>query len=240
MKLESSFFNPRNRESAVDYVFNAVITAINSHQLAPGGRLPTESELSQSLGVGRNSVREAVKKLEAYGIVRIQRSEGTFVCQEYNQRMLDPVLYGILLQPNRWRNFAQLRGALEIGTLYYACNAVTQNDLDDLEQLLKIMEQQLSQDQPDTEAILETDRRFHARIAQITQNPMICDVAEYIAKITLISRRATLQSVLYQRQTAPFLQKHRALLDVLRYKDWNKVPQAVLTHYENWETPDEI
>ena len=236
MKKESQLCNPRNRESAVDYVFNAIISAITYRELKPGGRLPTESELSQNLGVGRNSVREAIKKLEAYGIVKIQRAEGTFICQEYNQRMLDPLLYGMLLQPDSWNSFVQLRSALEIGTIHLACDLASSQDIHKLEQLAQCLGEELRKDYPNTDIILEFDRQFHGKLAQITSNQMILDVAEYIAQITLLSRRATLQAVLQQKETEPFLQKHLALLQVLKDRDYGGIQKAVLAHYEDWKT----
>ena len=236
MKKESQLCNPRNRESAVDYVFNAIISAITYRELKPGGRLPTESELSQNLGVGRNSVREAIKKLEAYGIVKIQRAEGTFICKEYNQRMLDPLLYGMLLQPDSWNSFVQLRSALEIGTIHLACDLASSQDIHKLEQLAQCLGEELRKDYPNTDIILEFDRQFHGKLAQITSNQMILDVAEYIAQITLLSRRATLQAVLQQKETEPFLQKHLALLQVLKDRDYGGIQKAVLAHYEDWKT----
>lgn len=236
MKLGSQLCNPRNQESAVDYVFNAVISAITNRELAPGDKLPTESELSQNLGVGRNSVREAIKKLEAYGIVQIQRAEGTFICQEYNQKMLDPLLYGILLRADSWDNFAQLRSALEIGTLYLACETATVQDIEELKKITDILKQQLEQEFPNIDDILNTDRRFHTQIAAITGNKMILDFIEYISQITLRSRKATLQSVLQKKTTTDFLQKHLALLNVIQNHSYADIKNAVFSHYENWES----
>ena len=74
-------------------------------------------ELCKQFGAGRNSVREAVKKLQAYGILYIKRADGTFVSENYNQKMLDPMLYSIILQKNSWQEFVELRSVIDIGTL---------------------------------------------------------------------------------------------------------------------------
>ena len=85
-------------KSVVDQVVDGVISEIIEGRLAPGSKLPTEMELCAKFGAGRNSVREAVKKLQAYGILYIKRADGTFVSENYNQKMLDPMLYSIILQ----------------------------------------------------------------------------------------------------------------------------------------------
>ena len=87
-------------KSVVDQVMDGIISQIIDGTLHPGDKLPTEMELCKQFGAGRNSVREAVKKLQAYGILYIKRADGTFVSENYNQKMLDPMLYSIILQKN--------------------------------------------------------------------------------------------------------------------------------------------
>lgn len=104
-------------KSVVDQVADGIISRIIDGSLHPGDKLPTEMELCRQFGAGRNSVREAVKKLQAYGILYIKRADGTFVSESYNQKMLDPMLYSIILQKNSWRDFVELRSVIDIGTL---------------------------------------------------------------------------------------------------------------------------
>ena len=75
-------------QSIVNKIVDNITNAIINGELNPGDKIPTEAELSESMGVGRNSVREAIKVLEAYGVVHIKRAEGTFVSQEYLSRAL--------------------------------------------------------------------------------------------------------------------------------------------------------
>ena len=72
-------------KSVVDQVADGIISRIIDGSLHPGDKLPTEMELCRQFGAGRNSVREAVKKLQAYGILYIKRADGTFVSESYNQ-----------------------------------------------------------------------------------------------------------------------------------------------------------
>ena len=98
MEKTSFLKEPVGGQSVVNKIVDNITNAIINGELNPGDKIPTEAELSESMGVGRNSVREAIKVLEAYGVVHIKRAEGTFVSQEYDSRMIYPVLYGIILQ----------------------------------------------------------------------------------------------------------------------------------------------
>ena len=227
--------NQRNQESARDHVFNTVISAISSGELKRGDKLPSELELSQSLGVGRNTVREAVKILQAYGVVAIRRPEGTFVSDSYRQKMLDPMLYGFLLQKQDWSNLIEMRGALEIGTLFLACHNVTHKDVLTLESTITDMENEIRSAAPSVDELIEYDRRFHGDIVKITGNPMILDVAEYITEFTIPSRKRATEMIIRDKTIDSFIQKHNDMVEVLRRQDYNSIEKVVMNHYEYWK-----
>lgn len=72
---------PIGQQPVVWNVIDQLTQAMTMGKLRPGDKIPTETELSESLQVSRNSVREAVKILVAYGILEIRRAEGTFIRQ---------------------------------------------------------------------------------------------------------------------------------------------------------------
>ena len=73
-------------ESTVDTIVNQMVEQIIDGTFCPGQRIPTELELAESFGVGRNSVREAVKILCAYGILEIRRADGTYICSDFSPK----------------------------------------------------------------------------------------------------------------------------------------------------------
>ena len=68
-------------ESVVQQIIDSLVEAMIRKELRPGDQIPTEMELAESLGVGRNSVREAIKILVYFGVLEIRRAEGTYVCE---------------------------------------------------------------------------------------------------------------------------------------------------------------
>lgn len=226
--------------SIVDRVFETIISAIMDGELKPGDQLPTEFSLCQNLNVGRNSVREAIKKLEAYGIVHIRRSEGTFVNEGYSQRMLDPMLYGIILQGSRWDEFIDLRRIIEIGTLYLV---LRRTDTDILIQELNVivdsMEEKMKAENPSVEEIMEDDTKFHIAIAKVLQNGMIKNITYYIIRITTPSRKKTIEMVLKDREEENFIVLHRKIVTVIKNKEFDKIEEAILAHYVYWEKEEQ-
>jgi len=66
-------------ETPVDKIINQIRNLISSGQLNPGDRLPSERKLAEKLGVGRTYVRDAIAKLEFYGILKTLPRSGTVV-----------------------------------------------------------------------------------------------------------------------------------------------------------------
>lgn len=231
--------NHRNRESALDHVFHSIVNAIINGELTPGSKLPTELELSQSLGVGRNSVREAIKILEAYGVVSIRRPEGTFVCDSYHPNMLNPMLYGLLLQNSDWSDLIQLRGVLEIGTLFSACHKANADDVAHLNDTVEELRQELASPNCSAEKILEIDRCFHAYIVEIAQSKLVLDVSEYITRITLPSRKRTIESVIEKNEMDHFIAKHEDIVAVVQNRAFQDIDRVVMSHYEYWIRTEE-
>ena len=73
---------PIKNESLVQRIINKITDSIIAGELKPGDKLPTEMELIAAFQVSRNTVREAIRTLIAYGVVEIRRPEGTFVLQQ--------------------------------------------------------------------------------------------------------------------------------------------------------------
>ena len=79
-------------ESVVQQIIDSLVEAMIRKELKPGDQIPTEMELAERLGVGRNSVREAIKILVYFGVLEIRRAEGTYVCEGFTDTMIDPII----------------------------------------------------------------------------------------------------------------------------------------------------
>lgn len=224
------------KTSAVDYVVDCITNEIISGELHPGDRLPTEPELSAKYGVGRNSVREAIKQLQAFGILFIKRADGTFVTDSYQQPMLDPMLYSLILKKRDWSDFVQLRAVIDIGTLHVAlADPDVVQIVPRLKELVEETATEMRKKEPSVEKILELDLEFHQTIAQKLGNPQVDTVTSYIAKLTIPSRRETVQKWLDDNETEQFLELHMQIVDVIARRDTSRIVQAVEEHYVYWK-----
>lgn len=223
-------------KSVVESIFDRIVSAVIEGELKPGDQLPTEMELCRDLGVGRNSVREAIKKLEAYGVVYIKRAEGTFVCEEYNRRMLDPMLYGMILQQDSWEDMIELRRVLDIGTLFVMIgHGCGQEQMESLKRTVETLKEVMMVEKPSVTAIMDVDTDFHMQIARITNNEQLINITDYITRITIPSRRKTIKRVLETGGKEHFIDLHRQLVQVIEHKQYDQIEKAVMDHYVYWK-----
>ena len=118
-----------NRSSVVQRVIDRLTEAIVSGELKPGDRIPTEMELAEQMGVARNSIREAVKILVYIGVLEIRRADGTFVGDGFSESLIDPMVYGIILNQQNEQELNELRTMIESGVMRLAIEKASDKEL---------------------------------------------------------------------------------------------------------------
>ena len=221
MEKTSFLKEPVGGQSVVNKIVDNITNAIINGELNPGDKIPTEAELSESMGAGRNSVREAIKVLEAYGVVHIKRAEGTFVSQEYDSRMIYPVLYGIILQKDSTSQIVELRKVIDVGLLQLAVDklrskSLEQTQMEAIEKAMEELEYQAHMDKPQARSLYEADVQFHMAIVGITENVMLQSICNYVDKITRRSRMVTIDRIFLDGEVENFLDLHRRIVKLLQ------------------------
>lgn len=155
-------------------VRNYVKRYILENNLQPGDILPPETQLAEDLGVGRSSVREAMKALQSLGIVDVRRGEG-FVVREWN---LDPVLetlsYGISFNKAAFAELLQIRVWLEAATIGGVVQCIGPDGIQELDKIMQEWAARLETDKP----WADLDERFHRVLYQSIDNATFTDLLQ--------------------------------------------------------------
>ncbi len=224
--------NKEKSVSAVDRVVNAITDEIIGGSLHPGDRLEPEEKLAARYGVGRNSVREAIKQLQAYGVLYIKRADGTYIADSFNSKMLDPLLYNLIFCKKDQEDLTELRSIIETGIIQ---SAMQDNNilkvLPVLRQLTERTKEELNKEHPDAELVLELDLSFHSAIAQTMGNPQVDVLTSYIARMTVPSRKRAVEEWIRLGKQDEFIKLHRDIIDVIETLDFSRINQVVNTHY---------
>ncbi|RII19689.1 HTH-type transcriptional regulator LutR [Streptomyces sp. YIM 130001] len=203
---------------------------IIDRRLPPGSSLPTEPELVELLGASRNSVREALKALQAMGIVEIRHGFGTYVGPMSFAPMVEGLTFRTVAGHYRGEDsllqLLELREAVETGLIARLAGKASAGDLELLDVLVARMESEAAAGG----VAAETDRAFHATLYRGLDNLLLGEVLE--AFWDAFHRvRTDLVDVPQDPHTT--CSQHREILDAVRSGDALRAEQAIHEHFGN-------
>jgi DNA-binding FadR family transcriptional regulator len=199
---QQTTFRARQR---YEQVADLLAADIRAGRLAPGERLPSERDLARRLEVGRASVREAIAALQVSGLVETRPGSGTFVAatpeevrEVHDSSPSDLLEARAMFEPQVARLAAQ-RGRPD----------------EEIEALLAAMEDATG------DVWNDCDRRFHQRIAALTGNPVVLDLADRIAAVMdePLWQRLRDDSIAVPGRTTLHLAEHRMIYEAIAEGD---------------------
>lgn len=156
-------------QNPVELIISQIRDLINSGAVKPGEKLPPERKLAEHLGVSRGQVREAINKLQLYGIVKVQAQRGTTVTG-IGIVALEGLIANILqLENPDFKSLVDTRILLEKEAARLAAIHRTADDLTELNEALMSFKKKLIEE---GEAI-EEDLLFHIKIAEASKNTVL-------------------------------------------------------------------
>jgi len=156
-------------EKPVDKIIKQIRELIMSGELNPGDKLPPERKLSEYLGVGRASIRDAIKKLEFYGILKTQPQSGTVVAG-IGITALEGLITDVLqLDQSDFHDLVETRVVLEKQSASLAAIRRTEDDIIKMTNALEAYNKQVRAGNP----AIEEDLMFHLTIAEASKNSVL-------------------------------------------------------------------
>ena len=216
-----SLRGPALSEAIRDYIKNYII----ANNLRPGDPLPTEPQVMETLGVGRSSVREAVKGLEALGLVEIKRGNGLFVRETNLDPITETLSYNMRFDPKVLSEVFQIRVWLETAIIAEVIAYIDQETLDQLDALLTAWS-----DKADSGGVLqEYDKAFHKLLYRCLANDTLENFLEAFW-VTLYAMSPELKSV-GRDEAQRIVAAHRAIFDAVKAGDETVARQRLVEHF---------
>ena len=219
-------------ESVVQQIIDSLVEAMIRKELKPGDQIPTEMELAERLGVGRNSVREAIKILVYFGVLEIRRAEGTYVCEGFTDTMIDPIIYGIILdRAGSYEYLMELREIMEAGVMKLAMENATEEELKKLRIQLNRMKREIELGPENVERVFNEDNEFHSIITSMGHNPLVKKIEAVVRTLTHAMRYETVKTMIDSGKGQELYEAHEKLLRILETKDESNLNDNVRNTY---------
>jgi len=206
-----------------ELILDEIHRLITESILKPGDRLPSESELAERFGVGRSSLREAMRALQLLGIVEVIQGKGTFLRQAY-----------ILPLATDWVRLSRMglisqameaRQIIEVVIAQLAAERATEEDIAAMRAAIRRAEEARGDSVSSGEASVD----FHLALAEATHNEILALMYKTVRDLYLEIARQT--------QTTPEsvenrLQDHRRILECVEQQNPELASQLMAEHIE--------
>lgn len=203
--------------------------AILSGELKPHDRLPSERELQQLFGVGRASVREAVRILESNGMLEVRTgalSGGIFVKPLTTATTVDGLQRLFLVEQISEKELIEYRVALESITVYWAAMRATEEDIQDIAQIIEAMEQESNWKQ-----FHDADLEFHLAVARAAKNRINMLVMLAIRQTLLRIMQEAFANIMERSQVRnTLINEHKKILTLIKNKDGEEAKRIMTDH----------
>lgn len=215
------------QEKSYKKVIHYIKMQIRCGELRIGGKIPSERELSEILGISRNSVREAIRTLDNMGIIASQHGAGNFLTGNFENSLVETLSMLFLLNQIDYNQISQLRRALEMEALMLAIDNITEEEI----QILIKITSQLEKETEENNVIL--DKKMHYNIALASKNLLIINILQALSEVVdkfIVDLRSEILTK--KNSKAVLLEAHDGMIRSLITKDKKLAYESINKHFD--------
>ncbi len=218
MKLETI---QNNEKPLAEQIADQIANLIAENTFQKGERLPNEFQLARAVGVGRGTIREAIKILVSRNIVEIRRGLGTFVSEKTGLTD-DPLGLNFVEDKSRLAlDLMEVRTMIEPDIAALAAMRASKEDVKKIRQSCLAVEEKIRQNQD----FVTEDIAFHETIARSSKNQVVPNVIPVIHSAIREQIKATNANL-----TEKTIATHRAITTAIAEKNPHAAKEAMLEH----------
>ena len=209
-----------NSDTLVKEIIIQLSQAIIEGDFKPGDKLPSEAELCEQLGVGRNSLRESIRMLNAMGVVETKRGQGTFLRKTISHDVFNPLIFRLILEPKSTVDVYELRVMIKSIVIIMAIKKASVEEIKSIRNLIDETAFIAKNKTASVDELVKLDVDFHLQIARCVHNPLI----EAILETLVLMFQPSIKKVLLKEDgLALCIKNHYAIVDLIEKRDIVKV-----------------
>lgn len=212
-------------DTPVDSIIKQLKNQLETGKLKPGDRLLSERKLAENFGVSRTHIREAIKRMEFYGIVKTLPQSGTFIAGVDINSLENLISDSLQTETYDFYSLAESRLILEINTIKLTCQRRTDDDLIKIENQMLLYEQKITEGNP----AVEEDLNFHALIAEASKNQVLKSMLSIISPDLMTNYRKHKNCCTSVHRSVAAME-HRLLLEYIRNRDEEASSNMIVQH----------
>ncbi len=229
MKGDRKMIEPVKRLNVTDSIVNQIKDLVLQGKLNEGDKLPPERELMNLFEVGRPSLREALKVLEAQGLIE-KTQKGTIITGNHDKFFSDSLMFQLYFSSADWQDIFEARRFLERELTYLATTRASSEDFDEIEHTIDEME--LSIHDNNQSVYVTSNLLFHERIAKASKNLVLFNLYESINNLIKHSQEKGVTVLGVMNES---LNYHKSILDAMRQRNPELASSLMVKHINSVE-----
>lgn len=150
--------------------------------------------------------------------------------------MLNPLLYGLILEDGSSKSLIELRRIFEVGTLQLAVQNSNEEDLKQIKAKYQNLAAEVSNGLNDADKVLKADIDFHNALGYATHNKLVVTINSVITKLTIPSRLKATKIMLDENMNEFIISTHKKMMDAVEKKEMSQIIKIVEESYVQWES----
>lgn len=197
---------------------------IRKNNLSPGDKLPTETELGKRIGVSRTAIREALRGLEAIGIIEVQHGSGRYIKDFDLSNLLGGLTYSLVLESESLLDLLEVRAALEGSFIFQAVSLIHEDDLEELKRIIIRIEEKIKE----KKSFAQEDMEFHLVLFRRVNNKILKQLLDIFWRLFSESLSENLK---LSAQDDIVLHHHKELLEAVCARNTSKAALMLKNHF---------
>ncbi len=204
---------PIKKISVVEQAIDKIYDLIMQQNLQPNDRLPPERELSEMLGISRNSLREAIRVLDVLGIIRVDQGSGMVIdATKVSNAVTRHLSFALMLNRNKLDELFEARLVVETECAGMAAERASPAEIAEL----RAMYAKLVEFRMDRSKGIECELSLHALIAAAAHNVVLEEILTSLRQVLKESRETTVPST---GVTASTVESQEKIVDAIARRD---------------------
>ena len=208
-----------------DSAVEEILGLIREGKLELGSKLPSERELIIRLSVSRSSLREAIRMLEATGVLVVRPGRGTWIRDDYRQPVTDGWLSWLPSHQKDVTELLEMRETLEVQAASLAAERASVNQLATIETAWAEMQRAAQAEDPD--ALVAADTSLHEAIAEASGNTLLAQTLRSLSDLVMDTRRAIMRIPGHSRRV---IAEHGPIVRAVIAHDTDAAAKAMFKH----------
>lgn len=216
---------PIEKQNVADTVYYKMLNMIIEGEWRQGAMIPSENELREAFSVSRDTVRQAVHRLSALGILRSRQGKGTYVKKIDTSFYMNLLVPAVFLSKDDGISILEFMKAIQVESVRMACQRAGDQEIAVLEEYLQKMK---SASNSDYDSFFDYDMGYHCYLVKLSGNSLFNKSMEIIGEVLHVY----LRDIVAVHGSDKSIQQHEDCFLALKARNTEKAAGIMVEHYD--------